>query len=63
MTVTVTNETKNGAVVSGENRYGVANWDDPLVAWDSPLFTWDNLSLTITNETKNNAVISNENKS
>jgi hypothetical protein len=63
MPATVTNETKHTAVVTGDNKYGVALWDDPLVAWDAPLFTWDSKSISITNETKHSAIISNQSKS
>jgi len=63
MTIVITNETKHSAIVSGENKYGIAEWADTLVAWDAPLFSWDSKRISATNETKHNAIISNQLKS
>ena len=60
--MTVTNETKHSAVVTGAYKYDVADWDDSVVAWDAPLFSWDSRGIVATNQTKNSAVVTNQTK-
>lgn len=61
--ITVTNETKHSAVITGAYKYDVAVWDDGIVAWDAPLFSWDSRGIASTNETKHSAIVTNQSKS
>ena len=62
MPISPTNLTKHPITPINTNKYGVALWDDTVVAWDALLFYWD-ASEKVVNTQKHSAIISNQSKS